>query len=574
MNKKYVGIVAGMLLLAGCSNDEMFNDQPVNNEGVKSFTTFTGTLADVAGTRAYLGDADESGTNKRVFWDNYESITVFSDVEPEFQRYSSTSVSDNVATFSGNKVTGNKFYALYPNWGWEVDEDNPNIVRRHFQGISDEDGNYWFYAPMVATSTGNDFSFKQTTGLIHVSVGGMYLFETIGIQGNNNEKLSWDGYIDLSEDQPVLKFNEEASDIGHAWGYSMNLDSAYTDFYFILPPMTFEKGFSIDIIGHDAEGNFISFTKKTSAQVDVKVATVTHFDLVDVNAELEAREAKTKAALKSFYDALDGENWGTNWFTDAPMEEWDGLYFENGILKAIDLSGHGLTGEIPAAIDKLTSLEHLILQNNAITSIPAELSALKNLRVLDLGMNQISGNLPESIAELTNLVWLQLSDNEFEGEIPVSYFNNLSNLNFFNVQSNKLVGKITPELQLSPMWQHAEGKYVSAQKEGYGIEVVGPVEGITLEEDYKELQVGETYQIKITEIFPETAANKNVVYEYYDSNIVSVDENGLVTALAPGWTNIRVKAQDNNGAAAWITIRIVVTMDASNEKFEHQEQDW
>ena len=54
MNLKIVGIVAGMLLLAGCSNDEKVFELQGNAEGVKTFTSFTATLDDVAGTRAYL----------------------------------------------------------------------------------------------------------------------------------------------------------------------------------------------------------------------------------------------------------------------------------------------------------------------------------------------------------------------------------------------------------------------------------------------------------------------------------------------------------------------------------------
>ena len=76
MNKKYLGIVAGLLLLAGCSNDETFTEKQAVDEGVKTFTSFTAILDDVAGTRAFLGDADATGINKRVFWEGFEKSRV------------------------------------------------------------------------------------------------------------------------------------------------------------------------------------------------------------------------------------------------------------------------------------------------------------------------------------------------------------------------------------------------------------------------------------------------------------------------------------------------------------------
>ena len=41
--------------------------------------------------------------------------------------------------------------------------------------------------------------------------------------------------------------------------------------------------------------------------------------------------------------------------------------------------------------------------NNLIGIIPKELGMLKYLRVLDLGMNQLSGPIPPEIGNLTNL---------------------------------------------------------------------------------------------------------------------------------------------------------------------------
>ena len=52
-------------------------------------------------------------------------------------------------------------------------------------------------------------------------------------------------------------------------------------------------------------------------------------------------------------------------------------------------------------------------------------------------------------------------------------------------------------------------------------------------------------------------------------------KNGLITALSTGFTAIRIKAQDNNGAFEVFHVSVVesVTSDG-NEKFDHQGQGW
>ena len=41
-----------------------------------------------------------------------------------------------------------------------------------------------------------------------------------------------------------------------------------------------------------------------------------------------------------------------------------------------------------------------------------------NLRSLNLGMNELSGEIPKEIGKLTNLEYLFLNNNQLTGEIP------------------------------------------------------------------------------------------------------------------------------------------------------------
>ena len=64
----------------------------------------------------------------------------------------------------------------------------------------------------------------------------------------------------------------------------------------------------------------------------------------------------------------------------------------------LNLSGSGLTGEIPPEIGNLTNLTYLNLFTNQLTGeIPSEIGNLTNLNYLNLSSNQLTGEIPEEI---------------------------------------------------------------------------------------------------------------------------------------------------------------------------------
>ena len=126
------------------------------------------------------------------------------------------------------------------------------------------------------------------------------------------------------------------------------------------------------------------------------------------------------AALIEARDTLAGD--GTlNWSLDLSIWRWDGVTVNpwTGRVVELDLLRHGLSGQIPASLVRLTGLEVLRLYGNELTGgIPPELGLLTNLRELDLGANPLGGEIPPELGELTNLVELNLYTMELVGEIP------------------------------------------------------------------------------------------------------------------------------------------------------------
>ncbi|XP_027329513.1 MDIS1-interacting receptor like kinase 2-like [Abrus precatorius] len=114
-------------------------------------------------------------------------------------------------------------------------------------------------------------------------------------------------------------------------------------------------------------------------------------------------------------------------------------------LVELDLSSNNLTGAIPS-IGNLRNLEVLILLNNPLSGpIPEEFGRLHSLTVLKLLLNDLSGPIPSSIGDLSNLRSLILFANKLNGSIP-STLGNLTKLTKLALHMNQLSGSIPVSL--------------------------------------------------------------------------------------------------------------------------------
>ncbi|GKV45923.1 hypothetical protein SLEP1_g52949 [Rubroshorea leprosula] len=110
-------------------------------------------------------------------------------------------------------------------------------------------------------------------------------------------------------------------------------------------------------------------------------------------------------------------------YADKASVMWKGMErdYGNGNLKnlrIIDLSSNKLTGEIPAQVSVLLELVQLNLSRNQLTGwIPSNIGQMRKLESLDLSWNQLSGQLPWSMSQLYFLGTLNLSYNNFSGRI-------------------------------------------------------------------------------------------------------------------------------------------------------------
>ncbi|CAK7340327.1 unnamed protein product [Dovyalis caffra] len=126
-------------------------------------------------------------------------------------------------------------------------------------------------------------------------------------------------------------------------------------------------------------------------------------------------------------------------------------------LKVLDLSNNQLSGGIPDWLGDLQSLERLYvkamirtwfyghLKQCADRLIPSELTTLQSLKELDLSFDMVTGSIPANLTKMRSLEVLDLSENKLSGLIPDS-IGDCKELVSMDLDNNSLSGYIPPKL--------------------------------------------------------------------------------------------------------------------------------
>ncbi|KAL7143350.1 hypothetical protein ABFS83_08G185800 [Erythranthe nasuta] len=111
-------------------------------------------------------------------------------------------------------------------------------------------------------------------------------------------------------------------------------------------------------------------------------------------------------------------------------------------LKSLDLSHNSLEGELPFELSNLKMLEILDFSHNTLVG-PAlvSIAGLKSIRSLNLSCNSFNGNL-SGFGEFPNLVAFNISDNSFGGQISFEFCSFSKNIQVLDLSSNQLTGQL------------------------------------------------------------------------------------------------------------------------------------
>ncbi|PRQ42824.1 putative leucine-rich repeat-containing, plant-type, leucine-rich repeat domain, L [Rosa chinensis] len=115
------------------------------------------------------------------------------------------------------------------------------------------------------------------------------------------------------------------------------------------------------------------------------------------------------------------------------------------MLSTIDITACNFTGSIPKSMTNLTQLVSLRMYENHFEGSIPSLSGAKNLEVIDLAFNVLTGNINcIHRANLTNLSFLILAGNMLDGNIPSALFS-LPLLHVIDLSHNQFFGHF-PEI--------------------------------------------------------------------------------------------------------------------------------
>ena len=246
----YFGLAAA--LVASCSTQEK-DFQPPLQDDVVFYASFEQPVDE--GTRVYANE------DLLLRWTADDRISIFNKNTYNQQYRFAGETGDNAGGF--DKVAGSEFatgnaishvVSVYPYQSTTKISESESVTltlpaEQHFaENTFGLDAN-----TMVAVSEDNNLQFKNVGGFLRISLFGKGItVSSITLKGNNGEKIAGKATLSMSfNGLPTVEMTNEASTAISLICYTpIDLNSSVEnskDFWFVIPPITFSKGFSITV---------------------------------------------------------------------------------------------------------------------------------------------------------------------------------------------------------------------------------------------------------------------------------------------------------------------------------------
>ncbi len=265
MKKNYCFAIAALaLLLTSCRVADVDNDAKV---GSRTAPTFTSSFENV-GTRTYV----DSGL--RMFWTSDDRLSIFTSSYNEQYRFDGQTGATggsfsrvNTGQFvSGNAISAN--YGVYPyNASTSLAADEKILVELPpIQAYAENTFGVGANTMVAVTNGTSDtfLPFKNVCGYLVVKLYGEGKVTKVIFEGNNGEKIAGAATVVASHNaDPVVTMSENATtsitiDCGQGIELGKTAEAA-TEFWFVIPPTTFLKGFTAKV-----ENNGVLQIEKTT----------------------------------------------------------------------------------------------------------------------------------------------------------------------------------------------------------------------------------------------------------------------------------------------------------------------
>lgn len=310
--KKLILFLAILPVVAACTYEMLPQKASEPSEGTPVFTAYLGEAGDVD-TKLYLDE------QSRLHWNSYgDSISVFAPgVHSKYQVATLNYITTNSAQFfkqEGSDIESSAnlehFVAVYPySEGNVLDPDGtvhltvPEVQYSYYYSAGYNRTYSYNEYPMVAVTEDLDdyvLRFRATCGVLVVPITGTGILDKVVIKGNSGEALTGPATVDVTDPKaPVLTMDADAGTRVENFGLQgLELDGhSYYRVAFILPPVTFENGFTLEV--YDIAGKVTEF--KTEQTRTIQRAVINSMDAVEVHGAY----VKPFADLEEMAEGLD-----------------------------------------------------------------------------------------------------------------------------------------------------------------------------------------------------------------------------------------------------------------------------
>lgn len=354
------------IVLTGCAKD----DQYAGNLNDTFIATFENQQ-----TKTYVdGDVKQ-------YWTNGDAISLFSSATNRQYVFkgatgSTTACFEEVGTSQDNSPAFTENYAVYPYSGEHFFTDDKRLVITlpNSQNYAEESFGEGTNTMVAVTSDADDkrLYFKQVCGFIRLKLYGDATISSIVLLSNGNERIAGQAVVTATNTtDPSLQFSQISSwdyitlDCGKEGVALGSTEQTATSFWFVVPPVTFDEGFTVIIT--TSEGAVISkSTDKEYVVVRNQLKTMTTFDLSQIQAHSEI-----------WYTSADG-NIVTPVTTDGIGEGFVSNVYSNG--KGV-IRFKGLVESLPEGMFKGCKTLKSVSLPEDVTSIGA--SAFQNCSALE-----------------------------------------------------------------------------------------------------------------------------------------------------------------------------------------------
>ncbi len=376
----YLGIVAG--LVTSCSTKEIDFQTPIQGD-VVFYASFE-RPSDID-TRVYANE------DLLLRWTGDDRVSIF-EKNTRNQQYRFTGeTGDNAGEFdkvagSGN-TTGNAIshiVSVYPYQESTKISMSETITitfpaEQHYAGNSFGLG----ANTMVSVTSNNFLQYKNVCGYLVVKLyGDGVSVSSITLRGNNGEKLAGKATVTMPlEGVPTAKMaNDATSEITLTCATPVQLGATAeesTQFWFVVPPVTFSKGFTITV-----SGNGGVFEKTTGKTVTIQRNNLSRISPVEVVSDhdslfVQFEDGNFKAYCVGNFDS-DGDG--------------EVSYAEAKVVTRIDVRNKGISSL--KGIERFTKLTYLDCSSNPFSGSANQLTSLDvsqntALTVLKCSSNQL-----------------------------------------------------------------------------------------------------------------------------------------------------------------------------------------